>query len=69
MTTHICSWAGTAKRDMTPSTVRLRCDMETPRGQCSKWADGGAIYPWGAMAYCQKHLDEECEPEKESEGA
>lgn len=43
---------------------RIRCDGagKNGRGQCREWSVGGAMYAWGAAAYCAFHLDEECGP-------
>ena len=47
-----------------PKPPRVRCEGpgKTGRGQCREWSVGGAMYPWGAAAYCARHLDEECGP-------
>lgn len=62
---HICTFA--AKR-LPPEPGLFRCEMQTSRGQCSKRAAGGALYAWGAVGLCAKHLDEECGTEATQAG-
>ncbi len=42
-----------------------RCERDWTHGRrvvrCSKKAVGWAVYWWGAVELCEKHLDEECE--------
>lgn len=46
-----------------PQSSRIRCEGSgTFGGQCRDWSTGGALYPWGVLALCARHLDEECGP-------
>lgn len=45
-----------------PTPKLPRCDHEENGKRCTKKSVGGARYPWGCAAYCQRHLDEECGP-------
>jgi hypothetical protein len=57
-------WEDVTVHPAPPKLPRIRCEglSKTGRSQCREWSVGAAMYPWGASAYCARHLDEECGP-------
>ncbi len=49
-----------------PTLPRCEGPGKSGRGRCTKQSVGGARYPWGCMALCAEHLDEECGAEAQA---